>query len=84
MDDLRGQAVVVRTFGEFPVVRRLWGIEDGLALVVEDQWFQAVSAGDLTWAVAVPLSDVFRYDPRVLMEPGKPYYGWDALARLPV
>ena len=76
--------VLVRTHGGFPRIRRLWEIAGPAALVVEDQWYKALEAGDFTYAVAVPLEDVYIYTGEVQIKPSEPFDAWASLPRLAV
>jgi hypothetical protein len=84
MEVQRGQAVVVRTFGDVPCLRRFWSLDGRIALVVEDEWYEALSRGDLTHAVGVPVADVFHYDPsrRLDFVVGRPFGDWASLQRV--
>jgi hypothetical protein len=82
MEIQRGEQVLIRTFGGYPRVRRLWAVAPPACLVVEDAWLPLVEQGDESWTVGVPIEDVFRYDPTVSVDTTRPYPGWDKLSSL--
>jgi hypothetical protein len=82
METQRGDQVLVRTFGGFPRVRRLWAVSPPACIVVEDEWLPLLQEGDETWAVAVPIEDVFRYDPGTPVDPDRPFPAWEQLTPL--
>ena len=77
----RGDQVLVRTHGGYPRVRRIWEIVDGVCVVVEDQWFEALERGELSYAVSFPLEDVFKYAPGMQINPRAPFSEWGLLER---
>jgi hypothetical protein len=77
--EYRGKRVLVRTYGDYPCIRRLWDIEGRVAYVVEDERFEDVAGGDEAWKVGVPLADLFEYDPKMRIIEGRPYDGWSTL-----
>ena len=64
MSILKGEKVILRAFGERPVVRLVWRISDGMVLVTDEAGFAALQAGmgaDII-PIGSPLNDVFAYD----------------------
>ena len=64
MSILKGEKVILRAFGERPVVRLVWRISDGMVLVTDEAGFAALQAGmgaDII-PIGFPLNDVFAYD----------------------
>jgi len=78
----RGDPVIVRTYGGYPRIRRIWGIDGAACLVVEDRWFRAVEEGDLSYIVSLPLEDVFRFKPDLPLNPQAPFTGWGSLQHI--
>lgn len=76
MEDGHNGYVLVRTLGGYPCLRRLVLFDPPACLVVEDEWFVLVEDGDSSWAVGVPVEDVFRVSPGLGIDPNQPYAGW--------
>ncbi len=76
----RGDEVLVRTFGDYPRVRRLWDATAVGCVVAEDDGFARLNAGDWSGAVGVPAEDVFELPPaRAAIDEQQPFTGWDEL-----
>ncbi len=77
----RGSQVIVRTFGGYPRVRKLWSCSDVACVVAEEDAFVRLQAGDTSMAVAVPVEDVFLFTADVAssLDPHRPFPGWDTL-----
>ena len=60
---MRGQYVLLRAFGNKPIVRRIWDVTEDTVYIVSAENFERLTA-DLSglWPVAFPRSDVFHYD----------------------
>ncbi len=72
----RGDHVLVRLWGGYPAIRRVWAIEPHACIVVEDEWFRLLEEGDETWAVGIPMEDVFRLQPLAKPDPTRPFNEW--------
>ena len=80
----RGSKVIVRTFGGYPRIRKLWIIGPIAAVVAEEAAFARLVGGialDQAGAVAVPAEDVFEYDAAAasIIDPKQPFRGWSDL-----
>jgi hypothetical protein len=77
----RGSRVIVRTFGGYPRVRRLWSCSEVACVVAEDEAFVRLEDGDTSMAVAVPIEDVFVFsaDDANKIDPKQPFTEWDKL-----
>ncbi len=81
---MRGEQVLVRTFGGYPRIRRLWDATEQVCVVAEDAAFERLKRGDASGAVGIPPEDVFELQPELLgvLDPGKPFTAWDTLQPL--
>ncbi len=77
----RGSRVIVRTFGDFPAIRKLWIAGPWGSVVAEDGAYERLLQGDISAGAALPTEDVFRFDAAVASEldPAKPFTGWSRL-----
>ncbi len=62
---MRGEVVLVRAFGNRPVVRRVWAVDADVVLITDDEQFQRLLSNE---PAALPIgfqkADVFRFDPQ--------------------
>ena len=64
---MRGQHVIVRTFGSKPRAARLWDVDGDVVYICSDENFAQLEAGlEALWPVAFPHDAVFVYDPDLL------------------
>lgn len=57
----RGDTVVVRAYGEEPLVRRVWEWTDEAVFVCNEEYYQALASGSNEWlCVGFPRRDVFQ------------------------
>ena len=76
----RGDRVLVRTFGGYPCVRRLWDATRYACIVAEDAAFERMLAGDVSAGVGVPSEDVFELPTDLTtLDAQQPFTGWDGL-----
>ncbi len=77
----RGEQVLVRTFGGYPRLRKLWEIDGPVCVVAEDAAFERLKRGDASGAVGIPSEDVFELRPelRPRLDPSAPFLEWDTL-----
>ena len=60
---IRGEMVLVRTFGDRPVVRRVWDSAKGLIYICSDKQFDMMANGeDSPPPIGFPANDVYCYD----------------------
>lgn len=64
---VRGAKVVVRAFGDRPLVRRVWEITDRKVYICNEKVYQELARGEYTpfSPVGFPWNDVFCYDEEV-------------------
>jgi hypothetical protein len=63
---MKGDKVIVRTFGNKAVVCRVWEADAQIVAVCSPQNYEALSRGDEgLWPVGFPREDVYRYNPQV-------------------
>lgn len=76
-----GERVIVRVFGGYARVRRLWLVEPVGCVVAEDEAFARLLRGDRSGAVALPTEDVYRYDAAAVKELAEdvPFPRWHEL-----
>jgi hypothetical protein len=74
----QGATVIVRTFGGYPRIRKLWIAGPRGCVVAEDDAWDRLLAGDLLAGAAVPSEDVFRFDPEIAatLNPYVAFDGW--------
>lgn len=82
---MRGDFVIVRTFGNIPLIRRLWDESDYCVYITNDEQFQLLTNGkEALQPIGFPREDVFQYDPEIassmdqLVKSGK--WDWNKLA----
>jgi hypothetical protein len=63
---MRGSTVIVRSFGGYPLVRRVWSANEHGVYISAEQEFQRLRRGaDALAPVGFPREDVFELDPDV-------------------
>ena len=82
---MRGDFVIVRAFGNIPLIRRLWDEGDYLIYITNDEQFQLLTDGKKALEpIGFPRKDIFKYDPELassmdrLVKSGK--WDWSKLA----
>src|SRR5690242_15937240 len=77
----KGAKVIVRTFGGYPRIRKLWIAGPRGCVVAEDKAWGRLLRGDLSAGAAVPTEDVFQFDPEIapLLDPATPFGAWSTL-----
>lgn len=77
---MQGDLVIVRAYGNVPLVRRVWDEEKNGVYITDDEGLRRLREGDTeVWPVGFPREDVFKFDPELakdcdrLRESGK----WD-------
>jgi len=60
---MKGELVIVRSYGGKPLSRRVWDTNDHIIYIINDQQFQLLMKGaDAIGPVGFPREDVFKYD----------------------
>jgi hypothetical protein len=63
---MRGEKVIVRAFGDRPLIRRVWSADEYGVYISAEQEFQKLARGeDALLPVGFPREDVFQFDPEV-------------------
>lgn len=76
----RGDRVLVRTYGGYPCVRRLWDATRYACIVAEEAAYERMLAGDVSGGVGVPAEDVFELPGDLAaLDLHQPFTGWDGL-----
>jgi hypothetical protein len=61
---MRGNIVIIRTYGDVPLVRRVWDEDDSAIYITNDEQFQLLTQGkEALQPVGFPREDVFQYNP---------------------
>jgi len=81
---MRGDFVIVRAFGNIPLIRRLWDEDDYGIYITNDVQLQLLIDGkEALQPIGFPREDVFQYDPELassmdrLIKSGK--WDWNKL-----
>jgi hypothetical protein len=63
---MRGDKVIVRSFGDRPLVRRVWSANEHGVYISAEQEFEKLTRGEEALSpVGFPREDVFEFDPEV-------------------
>lgn len=66
---MRGERVIVRSFGDRPLVRRVWAADEHSVYISAEGEYQKLSRGEeALLPVGFPREDVFRFDPAIAAE----------------
>lgn len=61
---MKGDVVVVRSFGGEPRIVRVWEVAERVILVCSEENYKTLISGKKgLWPVGIPKKDVFRYNP---------------------
>jgi len=64
---MRGDCVIVRTYGGEPLARRVWDEDKHIVQITNDEQFELLTEGkDALDPIGFPRSDVFRCDPELI------------------
>lgn len=81
---MRGDLVIVRAYGNVPLIRRVWDENDCTVYIINDEQLQLLMKGkEALEPVGFPREDVFKYNPELaasmdqLYKDGK--WDWDKL-----
>jgi hypothetical protein len=84
---MKGDIVIVRAFGNVPLVRRVWDEDSRGVYVTDDERFERLTAGDpeiLPPLAGFPREDVFKYDSKPAVSIDNPErnerWDWNRLA----
>jgi len=63
---MKGDKVIVRSFGDKPLVRMVWEITSSAVFICTEENFSALSRGNNgLWPVGFPKECVYRYNPKI-------------------
>ncbi len=63
---MRGDLVIVKAYGEKPLIRRIWNSNENVVYITNDEQFQLLIAGkDAIEPIGFPREDVFKYDQKL-------------------
>ena len=63
---MRGDFVIMRAFGDIPLIRRLWDEDNNGVYITNDELFQLLTEGKGSiQPIGFPQEDVFKYDPEL-------------------
>jgi hypothetical protein len=62
---MRGEKVIVRAFGNEPLVRRIWEVFPDIIYICSEEGYEKLMAGEEWMPVGFHREDVYHYDPTV-------------------
>jgi hypothetical protein len=63
---MKGEKVIVRSYGNKPLVRRVWEVTPKVVFICSEENYQALSNGkDGLLPVGFPREYVYRYNPKI-------------------
>lgn len=63
---MKGQMVIIRSFGDKPLIRRVWDTSENLVYITNDKQFQLLIEGKKAIEpIGFPREDIFQYDPEI-------------------
>ncbi len=63
---MRGEIIIVRAYGDKPLIRRIWTIGKNVIYITNDEQFQLLTEGKKALEpIGFPVEDVFKYDPEI-------------------
>lgn len=82
---MRGDFVIVRAFGNIPLIRRLWDEGDYCVYITNDEQYQLLNEGNGSIGpIGFPREDVFKYDSELASSMNQLYktgkWDWNKLA----
>jgi hypothetical protein len=79
---MKGDRVIVRAYGDVPLVRRVWGADENAVYVTDEATMAKLSRGaDGPFPIGFPREDVFHYEPEVAARIGRGLWDWSSLSR---
>lgn len=71
---MRGDKVIVRSFGDRPLIRRVWCVQDGVVYICNERNFSKVLGSNISNVncTGFPADDVFQYDETRVVDETKP------------
>ncbi len=84
---MRGDFVIVRSYGELPLIRRIWDEDEKGVYITDDIHLKLLLDGkDALQPIGFPREDVFKYDPKLAANMEDLYkngqWDWNKLERL--
>lgn len=63
---MRGDLVIVRSYGNVPLIRRVWDEDDCAVYITNDEQLQLlIEVKEALKPIGFPREDVFKYDPKL-------------------
>ena len=60
---MQGDTVIVRTYGNKPLIRRVWNVISGIVFITNDEYFKTLSEGGYApMPIGFKIEDIFIYD----------------------
>jgi hypothetical protein len=59
---MRGELVIVRTYGDRPEIRRIWDMDENAIYITNDEQFKLLTGGREGLFIGFPRQDVFKYN----------------------
>jgi len=64
---MKGQLVIVRSYGNEPLIRRIWEVRNHLVYIINDEEYKKLTSGQRAIEpIGFPKEDVFKYSPEIL------------------
>ncbi|OGP50370.1 MAG: hypothetical protein A2Y79_11655 [Deltaproteobacteria bacterium RBG_13_43_22] len=84
---MRGDFVIIRSYGGLPLIRRIWDEDEkGVYITNDEQLEYLLSGKDALQPIGFPREDVFKYDPKFASTMENLYkngeWDWNKLERL--
>jgi len=77
---MRGEKVIVKAYGNKPLVRLVWSINSAVVFVTDNTGYRLMETeSEATSIIGFPQEDVFKYDPALEKIIGQPTWNWDEL-----
>ena len=79
---MKGDQVIVRAFGDVPLVRRVWQADAHAVYITDDMTLAKLEKGeDAPFPIGFPREDVFAYESDAAARIGRAGWDWSSLSR---
>ena len=78
---MRGERVIVRAFGNVPLIRRVWDSDKNAVYITDENQYQLlITGGKAIEPMGFPKEDVFIYDPKINVDSNS-NFDWESLTQ---